>query len=71
MQTLANLRYSLLGVQVIGHVIGHAHITVEIEICIDVAHTKVMAQITNEHGLCSFFVHLFFFAKQGKQAEET
>ena len=29
------------------------------------------AQIINKHVFCSFFVHLFFFAKEGKQADKT
>ena len=70
-QTGADGRNGILTVQVVRHLVGHAHVAVQVEVEIGVSDAEVMTQIAHEHVLCPCFIHLLLFAKQGKQADEA
>ncbi len=71
MQRGADTLDSGLAVELVGHLVGHAHVAVQVEIEIDVSDTEMATQITHEHFLGSCLVYLLFLAKQGKQTNET
>ena len=58
-------------IHIVGQIIGHTHVVVQIEIDICVADSEMAAQIIYEHFLGSYLIYLFLLTKQGKQANET
>ena len=63
-RTNATLRVKIL---VVHQVISTPEVAIEAQIGVDISDTELMAQKVHKHGFCPCFIHLFFFAKQGKQ----
>ena len=70
-QVVTNRGHDSLGVEFFGHLVGRPHIAVEVKIQVDVADAEVVTQVIHKHVLCPCLIHLFLFAEQGKQAQET
>ena len=70
-QAGADGRYRLLAVQVIGHLVGSAHVTVEVQILAGVPDAEMVTQVVHEHFLCSCLIHLPLFSEECKQTDKT
>ena len=53
MQGGADAFHRCLAVEVVSHLVGHAHVAVEVEIQVNVADTEMTTQVTHEHFLGS------------------
>ena len=63
MQIRADATDNHLGIKPVGHLVGSAHIAVQIDVGVDISDAKMMAQITYKHGLCPCFINLFLLTE--------